>query len=291
MQSVAGATPVNANWGQAWVACRNSSNSFLATRLPTGEEWRRAAKWPADQYSSMWATYQGACNTGTGSAQSTGTNSACISQAGAVDMAGNMREWVDERIQAPPALTAPPARWGYTPTLGQLLANGLDGFTYFIHQLNPQGAASGTLALLMGSDFRASSSMKYNSTQSWSNFNSPGIESNGLLTAVDPETESWEDATIPALGGAQDTSRGFRCVGLLAANMPTLAQVALPSEPTYQSTDTIPANLFVGDKKPETITINGSASSGSVQIQWAQWTKGWSTGISATNESSTGFKY
>ena len=149
----------------------------------------------------------------------TGAQSSCQSVSGAFDMAGNMREWVDTRIT--PALYSP-ARFGYLAPIGQIFSNGLDNLYDHVDQINPAGATNHELGLMLGSDFRLSSSDTY-----------PSTDANGL-TAVDPEVESWEDDAIPN-GVTLDPSRGFRCVGFPPSGMPTPAQLALPDEPQYMA--------------------------------------------------------
>jgi formylglycine-generating enzyme required for sulfatase activity len=73
-------------WFQALEACASSGK-----RLPTGEEWLRAASGANDPGSSNGTG--GACVTNASGPRATGGGSTCISAWGAQDMIGNVQEW------------------------------------------------------------------------------------------------------------------------------------------------------------------------------------------------------
>jgi formylglycine-generating enzyme required for sulfatase activity len=69
-------------WFQAAAAC-----AFAGKHLCTNGEWQTAALGTPDDSSS--------CNVSTSGPENAGNRAACISQSGAFDMVGNLREWVD----------------------------------------------------------------------------------------------------------------------------------------------------------------------------------------------------
>lgn len=234
-ESVKNATPLsNVTFAQSYAGCRASSIEGMMMRLPTEEEWRRASKWPSANYDSMWDTYSTdaiGCNV-SGATENTGSHTYCTSYVGAYDMAGNVSEWVDARMRD----EAVSARFGYAPTIGVLIENGIDNVTRRFHTITP---GPGKLALLMGST--NSGSFTYQ-------------------RPYDVETERW------VAPGTNDSTTGFRCVGLLKATMPSMAELALPKEPIYTENDLpadpanwkIPENLYIGDTKLEDISILSS---------------------------------
>jgi hypothetical protein len=95
-RSVAGVPPrFSVTWFQAQQALANSGK-----RLPTNAEWQMAAAGTPD--------HPGPCNTDSGTTWNTGSNPGCISNHGAFDMVGNLREWVADWV--PGSTTCP--GWG-----------------------------------------------------------------------------------------------------------------------------------------------------------------------------------
>lgn len=267
-QSVTATTPATAKWHQAWTACRNATtvgsvgntgassvagNAYV--RLPTETEWRRASRWAPNNYANQWTTYQGGagnCNSASGSLTATGSGSNCVGLVGAFDMAGNQREWVDQRLTMYDIALSFESRFSYGPQIGRILANGIDvqasaansPVTRRYHNIIP--GASG-LGLLLGSDY-ASSGLTYEKQ-------------------YDAETESWQDPTLDTATGT--SARGFRCVAFPSSKyLPTMAMLGQASEPVYSSSDIpgsptptatqaaqwkIPENLYVKDARAESI--------------------------------------
>ena len=98
--SVKGVSPwANVALHQAVALCARAGK-----RLPSGEEWYRAALGTPDPY----GTGERVCNInaiGKGEAGLTGAYTQCLSSAGAYDMIGNVWEWVDETIEDGTRLT------------------------------------------------------------------------------------------------------------------------------------------------------------------------------------------
>src|SRR5262245_13996350 len=85
--SVSGVKPsVLLTWFQAQQACANAGK-----RLPSNAEWQAAANGTPGAVSDDGATD---CNTASGMRIPTGSRSRCVSAVGAVDMVGNVMEWV-----------------------------------------------------------------------------------------------------------------------------------------------------------------------------------------------------
>lgn len=83
-QSAAGVAPVaNISWFQAAQACAN-----VGKRLPTNQEWQIAAA----------GTNAADCNVSQGSVDLSDANPNCISNWGAINMVGNVSEWVADWI-------------------------------------------------------------------------------------------------------------------------------------------------------------------------------------------------
>jgi hypothetical protein len=250
------------NWHQAFVTCRNTSQNGVLVRLPTVAEWRRASRWPINGYASMWSTYsdfsEGANCATDASLRLNGVSSKCFSSFGVFDMAGNLREWVDARLVAY-VTPAAEARNGSAPTVGRLIANGIERQTdqpadidsSRLHGITPGGNG---LALLMGSD--------------------PYIES-GVAKAYDSESEFWADPTEdPAqVSSGESAYRGFRCVAFPSKKLaPSMAKLALPAQPTYSSTiETMPKGLLAHDVIPETVVHNTGDQS--FTLTWPPWRK------------------
>jgi hypothetical protein len=94
-RSVAGVQPrVSITWFQAQAALRNSGK-----RLPTNAEWQMAALGTPDG---------SPCNVNSGGPVVTGSSLGCASTAGALDMVGNVWEWVADWV---PQSTVCPG-WG-----------------------------------------------------------------------------------------------------------------------------------------------------------------------------------
>ncbi|MBN2196611.1 MAG: SUMF1/EgtB/PvdO family nonheme iron enzyme [Polyangiaceae bacterium] len=86
--SVAGEKPsAYMTWFQAVAACEASGK-----RLPTAQEWLRAARGTADPLSDSSGA-DGSCVTSGTSLRNTGGGTACVSSWGAEDMIGNVWEW------------------------------------------------------------------------------------------------------------------------------------------------------------------------------------------------------
>ena len=262
------ATPTTATWHQAWMACRNSSeigalgatgatssSGGVMMRLATELEWRRASHWDSSNYTNQNTVYSGGtgnCNTASGALGNTGAGSSCVSNVGAFDMAGNAREWVDQRMTAYSISGNTETRFSYGPTIGRIVGNGIDTqssapntpVTRRYHQIVP---GANDLALILGSDY-ATSGYTYQKQ-------------------LDAETETWQDPTVSTTTAVP--TRGFRCVAFPNfTQTPTMAQLAQTSEPTYTSSDIpgvtyanwkIPNNFYVKDIKPETVTMGHPA--------------------------------
>ncbi len=247
VQSLKNASPTTSNFDQAWTACRGSSTAGSLMRLATFEEWTRAAKWVGTSYAAMWSIYAtdsgSNCKT-TGGLGLTGSRSGCKNDLELYDVAGNATEWVDSRmirynIDDPAGDSTNPGfdsdserRFGYGPTIGRTIRNGIDNVRRRFHMIDP--GASG-LALALGAD----------------TFTPTPAE----RKQYGPDPQSWLEPSSNA--GYQ----GFRCVAFAAASMPTMAQLALPQEPTYTSADyggaagtwTIPENMYAGDARVEAV--------------------------------------
>lgn len=92
---MAGVTPSSRiTWFQAQQALANSGK-----QLPSNAEWQMAVAGTPDS---------SACNVSGGLVQNTGANAGCVSNHGANDMVGNLREWVADWV---PQSTACPG-WG-----------------------------------------------------------------------------------------------------------------------------------------------------------------------------------
>ncbi|MBC7532679.1 MAG: SUMF1/EgtB/PvdO family nonheme iron enzyme, partial [Oligoflexus sp.] len=247
-------------WHTAYYACRNGSSANAKVGMPTSQEWGRAAKWIGRSYADMWTNYTnntgGNCNVNASSAALTGSASLCKSALGVQDMAGNLREWVDNRMLQYSISGNSESRLSYGPTIGRSISNGIDNIVQRFHTLDP--GASG-LALTLGADFKtpafADQKQYGTNVQSW----------------TDPATTS-SDAI------------GFRCLGFRSDTMPTMSQLALPDEPKFVTGDLataglIPENLYVKDNRWEqvAITIDGTTTDavaeGRVNVTWTPWSK------------------
>ncbi|MBC7530975.1 MAG: SUMF1/EgtB/PvdO family nonheme iron enzyme, partial [Oligoflexus sp.] len=278
-ESFAGVTPqASISWPTAYYACRNASNANAKVRLPTAEEWRRASKWIGTSYTGMWTTYTnntgGNCNVTAGSVGLTGSATLCKNALGVQDMAGNLREWVDNRMLQYSISGNTESRFSYGPTIGRTMANGIDNIIRRFHTLDP--GANG-LAMTLGADFK---------TPSWADQKQYGAD-----------VQNWAD---PAT--ASDTGIGFRCLGFRADTMPLMSQLALPDEPKFVTADLatvgrIPENLFVRDNRWETVTItvNGTTTDavaeGRVDITWQPWMKTTCNTLGTCTASDVGLVY
>ena len=324
-----GTSPATTNWHQAWAACRNtsvpgtigstgasSSDGNVYVRLPTEDEWRRASRFDPSNYANMWLAYSSAypnCVTTSGILVATGTRANCVSLVGAMDMAGNLREWVDQRMTMYDVSANSESRFSYGPQIGRLLANGIatqanaanSPITRRYHNITP--AANG-LGLLLGSDYQLPTPVTITGTTTNGSgtittssttglalgqaVNGTNIPNGAIITAIttnanfvisspatatgsgtfanlyqkqyDAETAMWQDpTTTPA-------TAGFRCVAWPNTKlMPTMAQLAQTSEPTFTIGDIpgsptptaaqaaqwkIPENLYVKDARPESVS-------------------------------------
>jgi formylglycine-generating enzyme required for sulfatase activity len=259
-QSVSGQAPIaGVTWHQAFATCRNLSSSAYLVRLATREEWLRAAKWTGSDYTAMWNTYTADCKVSGGTADTTGNSANCKNGLNLFDVAGNVAEWVDMRMLQYDIAANGEERFFYGPVIGNLIDNGIDGFTRRFHLIDP-GAAG--LALAMGA-----------------NFATPTLADR---KQYGDDVHAWLDPT------SSPSSAGFRCVAFSKSNSPTLAELSLPSEPLYTAADLpagntanwkIPENLYENDTRYEelSIVVNGntsdSAAEGEVTITWRPWSK------------------
>ncbi|MCX6125147.1 MAG: SUMF1/EgtB/PvdO family nonheme iron enzyme, partial [Proteobacteria bacterium] len=214
---------------------------------------------------------------GSGSASNTGAQSSCKTDLNVYDMAGNVSEWVDERMTAYSISGASETRFSYGPTIGRIVKNGIDNLTRRYHQVIP---GANDLALALGANF--SNTAPY-----------------GKQYGHDIET--WQDPTVSA------TTIGFRCVAFPKGSMPTVTQLALPAEPIYTSADLpastanwkVPENLYLKDTKPEAVTItvtqanasNTTVAEGSVSLTWDAWSKCTSALAGGCTSSTSGITY
>jgi formylglycine-generating enzyme required for sulfatase activity len=104
--------------GVAW-ADANAYAQWAGKRLPTEEEWEKAASWgPNASAKRLWPWGNdggpGKATVGAGHPTPPGKNSAGASAYGVQDMAGNVSEWVDAFYQAYPGNTASDTNFGTT---------------------------------------------------------------------------------------------------------------------------------------------------------------------------------
>ncbi len=263
-QSVFNVLPKSSiTWSSAFFACRNASNSLSMVRMPTPDEFTRAAVPSSAAYSDNWdlatTNASGFCNSLSASAGYTGSRVSCKTALNIYDLAGNLREWVDRRMVPYDIDAANEKRFDYGPVIGRTLTNGLDNTFMRFHKITPP---SGGLALSLGADYL--------------------IPGDGNLKAYGADAQTWNDPT------ASQGSLGFRCVGFRKDTLPAPAFVAVPDEPRYEAADIpvgvpsawkIPENLYVHDKVPESVRVIVDPSSstttpvGSVQINWRPWFK------------------
>jgi formylglycine-generating enzyme required for sulfatase activity len=264
-QSTAGGTPVHSlPWDSSFYACRNASDSNVAVRLPTSEEWERAASWGGASYSSFWSVQSAGtankCNiSGAGAGPSSSlTTTECKTPLNAVDMSGNLKEWVDQRMVAYDITAHAEQRFSLGPVVGRTLRNGMDNLSRRYHRVNP--GVNG-LALTLGSDWKSA-------------FN---LERKQYGSGV----QSWIDPTT------RDTAIGFRCVAFLKDTLPSLEQLSLPDDAKFTPADlsapvtsrSVPENFFVHDDRWESLRVNvdpastSTESLGSIAINWVPWQK------------------
>ncbi|RZI56599.1 MAG: hypothetical protein EOP14_05685, partial [Pseudomonas sp.] len=166
-------------------------------------------------------------------------------------MVGNLSEYVDYRLK-PISVT----RFGSTQTVGTIVRNGIDNLTMQWPQATP---GTSNLALTMGS---------FHNSKNYAN------SGNAQLGLFDASSAAWDGI-------------GFRCMGVRADTVPSLAEMALVDQPKYTPADMIeapstrhvPENNFVGDDKPErlTVSIGGNTTDniaeGSISLSWVPWSK------------------
>lgn len=112
----------NVTWMQAARACHNAGK-----RLCTRQEWLLAA---GGTPSGAQPPNPDDCNTKANNAVKTGSRIQCKSVAGAVDMVGNVSEWVDEWYVTGVPVEVDPAKWLVAWVLqpfGSAAADGMDG--------------------------------------------------------------------------------------------------------------------------------------------------------------------
>ncbi len=259
-------------FAQAWMACRESSKNGVLQRLPTEEEWRRAARWSFDKYGSgVVENYHSNCNFGT-SVVNTGSFPQCVNDLGLSDMAGNVSEYVDNRMEPEDVLpyTNNTPRFGFptshTSTVAaRTMHNGIDNIS---RRYNLMTIANGhALAEVLGSDIGT------------------GSATSAYQPQYDAETEQWVDVT------STSPHTGVRCAVFFPGSIPPPAQLTLPQEPQYSAAVDIPAdptkitlppNRFPGEARPEQVSVtvvSGSTQTtgaqGSITISWAPW-QAWS---------------
>ncbi|MBC7531340.1 MAG: SUMF1/EgtB/PvdO family nonheme iron enzyme, partial [Oligoflexus sp.] len=260
-ESVVSVTPqASISWPTGYYACRNASSVNAKIRLPTAVEWRRASKWIGSSYADMWTTYSsnagGNCNVTSGAVAGAGTASLCKSALGVQDMAGNLKEWVDNRMLQYSISGNAESRLSFGPTIGRSLPNGIDNIIRRFHTVDP--GASG-LAMTLGADFN------------------PRTFVDQKQFGVD--VQEWTDPS-----SSSNAAIGFRCLGFRADTMPSMSQLALPDEPKFVTGDLatpglVPENLYVKDNRWEqvAITIDGTTTDavaeGRVNITWRPWSK------------------
>lgn len=119
----------NITWFQAQEACANAGK-----RLPTSAEWQVGATGTPDAGPDNGTTD---CNSNTGSVTPTGARKSCESARGALDMVGNLDEWVAEWVPLSTACST----WG-----------GLSDDLMCLFGANTSDVGPG--ALLRGGDYR-----------------------------------------------------------------------------------------------------------------------------------------
>lgn len=263
---------IGINHAVAYHTCHNASTGGTMVRLPTREEWSRAAEWN-DSYSSMITTYttssNGNCANGN-LAGGSGTRANCKNGLGIYDMAAGAIEIVDERYFSRSISALGFSRFGYGPTLGQVSPNGIDNRTRTItNNINGRAIAMGASA------------------------DQPSIPSFGT-------NQSDVSGT-----GISNNRVGYRCIGFRPGAVPTMAQLALPNEPVYTAADysgaastwTIPESNFAGDQRVETVTINltgdtnDSLAEGNIALKWSPWSKTVSNVTGTGTSSDSGLIY
>ena len=114
------------------------------------------------------------------------------------------------------------------------------------------------------------------------------LESLMTTNIVDDLTDTPSNNNRECIGqGVANAATGFRCVAFRKSAMPTMGQLALPTEPAFTAADItgaastwkIPENLYVKDTRWESlsITVDGvttdSIAEGKVTISWQPWSK------------------
>ena len=265
-QSVPGVMPqTDVTFDQAFFACRNASNADYRVRLPTREEWLRAAAWAATDYNALWATYSDGggnnCNVA-GAVENTGSRSQCVTPRGVADVAGNVSEWIDERLARYDISGNGESRLGVGPIIGRTVANGIAFQTASatprdtgrLHEIDP-GVAG--LALTLGADTGAPPA-PFQDTKQY------GVDVQRWLP---PQTAS--------------NRVGFRCVAISRTAVTEMSALSMPREPAYVAADAsgpatawrIPENLFVHDRVAEEVSIEGDVASGGVRLRFRPWNK------------------
>ncbi|RYZ56085.1 MAG: hypothetical protein EOP07_13050, partial [Proteobacteria bacterium] len=278
--SASGATAAaQISWSGSYFACRNASSTNAKIRLPTTEEWRRAALYTDRDYTAMWTNFTNnaatQCRVNAGSAALTGASSDCKSALGVMDMAGNLREWVDNRMMPYSISGNSESRFSYGPTIGRTLMNGLDNIVNRYHTVTP---SSNGLALAMGADFKA-------------------LSPSPLQKQYGADVQNWTDPTTANL-----TEIGFRCVGFRADALPTPTQVALPDEPKFTTADVavagrVPEIFYAQDKQIESVAtvitgnLTDSVAAGRVDVSWKPWQKNVCNTSGTCSKSDAGLSY
>ncbi|RYZ64983.1 MAG: hypothetical protein EOP09_15020, partial [Proteobacteria bacterium] len=153
--SVSGVLPYqNLTYHEAFFTCRNASTANSKIRLPSREEWTRAAAGVDATYSVHWGMLSDGttCETFGGAPTNTDANPLCKTALGLVNMAGNVSEWVDTRFKEYDITLNAETRFGYGPKILTSIPNALDNRRTRLFNTATSG---GDRAAAMGASTRA----------------------------------------------------------------------------------------------------------------------------------------